>query len=96
MRKIFTKTDCIKPCRYREYAVVEGPIESDFTKYSYFSVDLWMISTDITILTEILVYPWTSLMAEFGGTFSLFFGLSMMTLWDGMRRMADVVNKRFI
>ena len=67
--------------------MVEGPIESDFTKYSYFSVDLWMISTDITILTEILVYPWTSLMAEFGGTFSLFFGLSLMSIWNGMKMM---------
>ena len=95
-RKIFTKTGCQKPCRYREYVVMEGPVEADGVDNSYFSVGLWMVSTDITLLTEIPVYPWTSLLAEFGGAVGLFFGLSMMTLWDGMRRMADVVNKRFI
>ena len=27
-------------------------------------------------------YPWPSLVAEFGGTLSLFLGVSFMTLWD--------------
>ena len=93
MRKIFTKTGCPKPCRYREYVVVEGPIEAEESAYSYFAFDLWMVSTNITVLTETLVYPWTSLMAEFGGTFSLFFDLSLMTLWDGMEMLANVVEQ---
>ena len=70
--------------------VVEGPIESPLSAYSYFNLALWMMSTDITVLTEIPVYPWTSLMAEFGGTFSLFFGLSLMTLWDGIEILKNV------
>ena len=44
MRKIFTRTDCLKPCRYRKYVVVEGPMESAVSAYSYFSVDIWMTS----------------------------------------------------
>ena len=92
MSEIFTRTGCQKPCKYREYVAVEGPIESLLVTYSYFSVDLWMTSTDITILTEILVYPWTSLIAEFGGTFGLFFGLSMMTLWDEMEKLAKIMK----
>ena len=92
MSKILTRTGCQKPCRYREYVVAEGPNKSVYKAYSYFSVDLWIPSTDITILTEILVYPWTSLMAEFGGTFSLFFGLSIMTLWDGMGKLANIIK----
>ena len=91
-REIFTKTGCIKPCNYREYVMIQGSRESVLIAYSYFSVDLWMASTDITILTEIPVYPWTSLMAEFGGTFSLFFGLSMMTLWDGMEKLTQIIK----
>ena len=92
MSVIINKTGCNKPCRYREYVVVEGPVESVMEAYSYFSVDLWLSSTDITILTDIPVYPWTSLIAEFGGTFSLFFGLSMMTLWDGVEKLAKIIK----
>ena len=93
MPKIISKTDCHKPCRYKEYVVLDGPLDAATTAYSYFSIALWVTSTDITILTEIPVYPWTSLMAEFGGTFSLFFGLSMMTLWDGMEKLVNVIKQ---
>ena len=34
--------------------------------------------------TEVLVYPLASLVAEFGGTLSLFLGVSFMTLWHGI------------
>ena len=91
--KIISKTDCHKPCRYKEYVVLAGPLDAATTAYSYFSIALWVTSTDVTILTEIPVYPWTSLMAEFGGTFSLFFGLSMMTLWDGMEKLVNVLKQ---
>ena len=37
---------------------------------------------------KVLVYPWTSLVAEFGGTLGLFLGLSAMTLWDGLEWIA--------
>ena len=73
MEKILTKTSCNIPCRYKEYVVLEGPVYFNVTSHFYSSVDLWLVSTDTTVLTEILVYPWTSLLAEFGGTFSLFF-----------------------
>lgn len=31
---------------------------------------------------EQLIYPLTSLVAEFGGTLGLFLGFSFLTLWD--------------
>ena len=34
---------------------------------------------------EQLIYPLTSLVAEFGGTLGLFLGFSFMTVWDGMQ-----------
>ena len=92
MEHIRTKTSCNTPCRYKEYVVLEGPLESNDPTHFYFSVDLWLASTDTTVLTKIPVYPWTSLLAEFGGTFSLFFGLSMMTLWDGLEKLSNVVK----
>ena len=83
--EIFPLIGCHKPCRYRDYVVLEVPIDVLYNSHSYFAVDLWMPSIDITILTKIPAYPQTSLIAEFGGTFSLFFILSIMTLWDGMK-----------
>ena len=32
--------------------------------------------------TEELIYPWQSLVAEFGGALGLFLGFSFMTVWD--------------
>ena len=36
------------------------------------------------LLHQVLIYKWTSLIAEFGGTLGLFLGFSFMTLWDGI------------
>ena len=36
---------------------------------------------------------WTSLVAEFGGTLSLFLGFSFMTLWEGVEVMARTVSR---
>ena len=37
---------------------------------------------------KVLIYPWTSLVAEFGGTLGLFLGFSAMTLWDSLEWIA--------
>ena len=37
--------------------------------------------------------PWTSLVAEFGGTLSLFLGFSFMTLWEGVEVVARTVGR---
>ena len=34
---------------------------------------------------EQLIYPLTSLVAEFGGTLGLFLGFSFMAIWDGLQ-----------
>ena len=93
LEKITTKTSCNIPCRYKEYSILDGPVVSSDPSHFYYSVDLWFASTDMTVLSQIPVYPWTSLLAEFGGTFSLFFGLSMMTLWDGLEKLSNVVRR---
>ena len=39
---------------------------------------------DFKVETEELIYPWQSLVAEFGGALGLFLGFSFMTIWDSI------------
>ena len=76
-------TGCQKPCHYLSYQQVKP-----LTKYSIHGEDtcfvsVWVASPSTTVQTEVLLYPWTSLVAELGGTLGLFLGVSIMTLWDG-------------
>ena len=85
MREIKKMTGCSKPCRYKDYKVVNGPLVSAYDPPAfYLSVELWMATTDVTVEAEVLLYKWQDLVADFGGTLSLFLGFSFMTLWDGM------------
>ena len=42
---------------------------------------------------EELLYTLESLVAEFGGTLSLFLGLSFMTLWDGVELIKQAITQ---
>jgi hypothetical protein len=94
MREITIKTGCLKPCRYKEYVVVNGPLESAYSSPDYhLSLEVWMITTDITVKTEQLIISPTTLLANIGGTLSLFLGISFMTLWDGITKLETIGRK---
>ena len=40
----------------------------------------------LDVKTEMPIYSWEDLVADFGGTLSLLLGVSFMTLWDGVAR----------
>ena len=91
IQNIKTMTGCIKPCSYKKYMVVQGPIASTYAAPKYhLSVELLMITTEVTVETEVLLYTWQDLIANFGGTLSLFLGVSFMTLWDGVAKLQQV------
>ena len=74
-------TNCIKPCKYKKYSLLGDRKPSVFpTEDVAFS--LWAVSENTRVATEQLVYPLSSLIAEFGGTLSLFLGVSFVTIWD--------------
>ena len=77
-------TGCKKPCKYRKYEVVGEKQPTSFQS-DHFTISFWAVSNETTVWTEVPVYPWTSLVAEFGGTLSLFLGFSFMTLWGGLK-----------
>ena len=47
--------------------------------------------------TEQLIYPWQSLVAEFGGSLGLFLGFSLMTIWDAVGALKNLkLSKIFL
>ena len=74
-------TGCRKPCTYRQYTFTGERTPTTF-RPEVFSFSLWAFSNRTLVKTEQLIYPLSSLVAEFGGTLSLFLGFSFMTLWD--------------
>ena len=78
-------TGCRKPCYYKEYKLLRERPSRLVTENFYFA--LLGVSNDILIETEVLVYTWTSLVAEFGGTLGLFLGFSALTVWDGVEKL---------
>ena len=83
---IYKKTGCLKPCHYMKYRIV-GDRQATSYQSPDFLYSLHTISNDTFVEREELVYPWTALVADFGGSISLFLGLSFMSLWDGIRCM---------
>ena len=83
MKEIQNITGCGKPCHYNQYKLVDKLEKFSDPQYDgSCSIAVWAISPDTTVETEELIYPWTSLVAEFGGALGLFLGVSFMTIWD--------------
>ena len=97
LEDITEMTGCMKPCTYNMYQF--GRKEPSMIEFDYFSFGFWATSTKTIIRTEQLIYPLTSLVAEFGGTLGLFLGVSFITLWDNMfylGKVCEMVTKRLI
>ena len=92
MEDITKLTGCQKPCQYRMYEFVgaEEPMASP--KAEYFAFSLWAVSKKTTVRTEQLIYPLSSLVAEFGGTLGLFLGFSFVTLWETLPLLGRAYN----
>ena len=82
-------TGCLKPCQYRKYHFVGGKerVSLDADRFVF---SLWAVSKKTTIKTEQLIYPITSLVADFGGTLGLFLGFSFIALWDNLPLLSKV------
>ena len=94
LEDITKMTGCKKPCSYLKYQFLRQ--EPSILQSEHYAFSLWAVSNKTTIRTEQLIYPLTSLVAEFGGTLGLFLGISFITLWDNMtylKQMCKVVFK---
>ena len=79
--EITIDTGCLKPCHYKKYIFLGEPATSSF-KSEHYIFSLWAVSSKTKVETEELIYPMSTLVAEFGGTLGLFLGFSFISLWD--------------
>ena len=88
-------TGCLKPCHYKKYVfLADHNVKSKQFKYEFF---LWAASSRTRVETEELIYPMSSLVAEFGGTLGLFLGFSFISLWDKLdtlKRLIAMIRKK--
>lgn len=79
MEKIILTTGCLPPCSYTEYSLPYTPIgnKADGTMFR-----LSFSKRSLVLRKEVFVYPVTSLVAEFGGTFGLFVGFSFIMFYE--------------
>ena len=79
-KEISDITGCLKPCHYKKYILGE-PSPSNF-KSKHYIFSMWAVSSKTKVETEELIYPMSTLVAEFGGTLGLFLGFSFISVWD--------------
>ena len=87
-RDIPSQTGCLLPCIYKEYQVVDEPLTMGMDSSS---LNLVRATKTVLIITEVLVYPFSSFLAEFGGALGLFIGFSFMMVWDFLQVVSNII-----
>lgn len=64
-----------EPIDFQEVAYMQDPSGEKGYLFGY-------STNSIIVKEETLLYPFSSFLAEFGGSLSLFIGISFLTLWD--------------
>ena len=72
-KEISKVTGCNKPCRYQKYSYFGEPVQTKEIKTDHFVFSIVALSNDTRVETEQLIYPLSSLVAEFGGTLGQIF-----------------------
>ena len=95
LKTIISKTGCKAPCQYNQYGFLNSDLkpESEWPVEGQIQFGLWAVTNLTKIEKEVLLYPFTSLLAEFGGSLGLFLGFSIMTIWDCAVDLIERVSK---
>ena len=84
--EIINMTGCKSPCKYNEYKfATSSPEVMPRSDSKSTLVGFWVASRKTWVEEEVLLYSFTSLVAEFGGSLGLFLGFSFLTLWQEVR-----------
>ena len=74
------------PCQYLTYSLAEELTYSSgiFGPDNSTVFELYLGKNTVKIREEVLLYPFETLVAEYGGTLGLFCGFSFLLIWDGL------------
>ena len=72
------QTGCVFPCTYYQYKLMA----TDLRDFNVFGLILVYGTLSTTVLREYFIYPFESLVSDFGGSLGLFVGFSFVLLWD--------------
>ena len=74
------------PCQYLTYSLAEELTYSSgiFGADNSTVFELYLGKNTVKIREEVLLYPFETLVAEYGGTLGLFCGFSFLLIWDGL------------
>ena len=94
LASVVGRTGCTIPCNYNEYKFLNVDMKPDdeWPVDGQIQYGLWAVTKFTKFEQEILLYPFTSLLAEFGGALGLFLGFSIMTIWDGVEGILGYVS----
>ena len=81
-KELARQTGCLLPCSYKEYQIVEAPID---VEPSLRILHLIRPTNTVLVKQEHLWYPFSSFLAEFGGALGLFLGFSFLMVWDWLQ-----------
>ena len=90
MDNIIMFTGCLPPCKYTEFSLAYPPVGTSGNETSF---NLKFSQSPLILKKEVLLYPLTSLVAEFGGTFGLFVGFSFIMFWDAAEFLIISISK---
>ena len=86
-------TKCIRPCRTTLYKLVEDKIET--FKQNHTSLHFALGSKNVLERREVLLYTFTSFIAEFGGALGLFLGFSFLLMWNFIEQSIKILIHKF-
>ena len=82
-KDVLSKTNCQLPCSLREIKAVNSLQTQKLGENNGTMIfTLSLVTTDIRVETEALVYNCVALVSNFGGALGLFLGFSFFMLWD--------------
>ena len=88
MEYIEERTGCLLPCTFHEYSVET----IDHKDINTFGIVVAYGAVSTTVLKEYFIYPFESLVSDFGGTLGLFVGFSFSMLWDHLKLFTTCVT----
>jgi hypothetical protein len=91
-RDVLNLINCQLPCKYREIMRVETPMTQKMEDNGLVMFSLTLVTTDVRVETQALVYNFGTLVSNFGGTLGLFLGFSFFMLWDFVSYICIVCN----